>query len=104
MQCKFENGVATIWVNVRWHFAIEVCGPRGRDWMVFVKEPLAFGGFVNRLREAVNELRRRGWRLKEENLQQLLGQAKGVAEMLEAAEHHRTREAELRGENRGNCF
>jgi hypothetical protein len=50
---------------------------------------LTFDGFVNRLREAVNELRRRGWGLREEHFEGLLAQAKGVVEMMEAAQRPR---------------
>jgi hypothetical protein len=85
----FEKGGAVIWVDFRWRFAVEVCGPEGADRLLFVDTPVAFAGFERRLRAAVAELRRRGWNLGEGHVEQLLAQAKGAVEMLEAVEHHR---------------
>jgi hypothetical protein len=63
-------------------FAVQVRGEGRSGGLVFMSWPVSYDEYVRRLRQAMNRLRRRGWRIREDQVQSALHQGRDLVEMM----------------------
>jgi hypothetical protein len=71
-----------VWMSRRFSFAVQVRGEGRSGGLVFVNELVSYDDFMGRLRDAMNKLRRRGWRIREDQVQSAMQQGRDLVEML----------------------
>jgi hypothetical protein len=71
-----------VWISRRFNFAVQVRGEGRSDGLIFMSWPVTYDDYVRRLRQAMNRLRGRGWRIREDQVQSALHQGRDLVEMM----------------------